>query len=192
MVWTTEQMLERAATHLKDGEFVYLGPGLPAAVASRVPTDTEVWLHVHDGVPGMMSYPTDDFMDAGFIAGSRQRHGDARQREVYHSTDSFAEMTSPSMDMAIIDASGKHGDGVAIARWAIGSGAKRVVLLLGSARGIKDMAGSLMDGENDGVPYRIISDSVVIDVTGEGVTFVEAMAGATRADIETLTSLRFA
>ncbi|MGO4304036.1 hypothetical protein [Cupriavidus sp. RAF12] len=192
MVWTTDEIVERATTHLNDGEFVYLGPGLPAAVASRIPADTEVWLHVHDGVPGMMSYPTDDYMDAGFIAGSRERHADARQREVYHSTDSFAEMTSASMDMAIIDASGQYGNGVAIAQWAIGSGARNVVLLLQSARGIKDIADSLMGSEGDGVSYRIISDSVVVDVTPKGVTFVEAMNGTTRADIEALTSLGFA
>lgn len=192
MVWTTDEIVERATTHLNDGEFVYLGPGLPAAVASRIPADTEVWLHVHDGVPGMMSYPTDDYMDAGFIAGSREPHADARQREVYHSTDSFAEMTSASIDMAILDASGQYGNGVAIAQWAIGSGARSVVLLLQSARGIKDIADSLMGSEGDGVSYRIISDSVVVDVTPKGVTFVEAMNGTTRADIEALTSLRFA
>uniref|UniRef100_UPI003F49237C hypothetical protein n=1 Tax=Cupriavidus yeoncheonensis TaxID=1462994 RepID=UPI003F49237C len=191
MVWTTDEMVERATTHINDGEFVYLGPGLPAAVASRIPKDAEVWLHVHDGVPGFMHYPTDDFMDAGFIAGGARQRPDTRYKEIYHSTDSFAEMTSVSMDLAILDASGEHGDRIEMVRWAIGSGAKQVVLLLGALRGIRDVTDLLASSRGDGVSYRVISDQAVIDVTDQGVAFVEGTTGVTPAEIEKSTSLQF-
>lgn len=192
MVWTTDEMVERATTHINDGDFVYLGPGLPAAVAGRIPADTEVWLHVHDGIPGFMHYPTDDFMDAGFIAGNQEQCTEARSREIYHSTDSFAEMTSLSMDLAILDASGEHGDSIEIARWAIGCGAKQVVLLLGAVRGIQDITDLLTSSRGDGVAYRVISDKAVIDVTDQGMAFVERAMGVPPAETEKPESLQFA
>lgn len=192
MVWTTNEMVERATTQINDGDFVYLGPGLPAAVASRIPAETEVWLHVHDGIPGFMHYPTDDFMDAGFIAGSQGQCTEARPREIYHSTDSFAEMTSLSMDLAILDASGAHGNGIDIARWAIGCGAKHVVLLLGGVRSIKDITDLLTSSWGDGVSYRVISDQAVIDVTDQGMAFVEGAVGVAPAETEKPKSLQFA
>lgn len=57
MVWTREQMAQRATKELQDGYYVNLGIGLPTLVANHIPKDMTVMLQSENGLLGIGAFP---------------------------------------------------------------------------------------------------------------------------------------
>ncbi|MGO4327634.1 CoA-transferase [Cupriavidus sp. 2TAF22] len=204
MSWTVDEMAERAARELRDGEFVELGPGLPALVANHIDVAKEVWVHSDDRLPGMGLYPTDDYMDADILDAGRGGKRVGRQLTPFHSTQSFAAMLSPTADVAILEAlcASSAGEFIepenTIARRKTGGalgnatyGAGRIILLVresglvhgcGGPSHIVDALGG--HGMVERAANRIITEWAVLDVTSGGLRLVEAASGVTRGEIQ--------
>lgn len=163
MSWTPDEMAAQAALALQDGEFVDIGGGLAQEVLKHVVAGTEIWVHLGEARPGMTQYPTDDYMDAGFIVtGLDDPH--AQRTMTFHSSESFAAMSSRTADIAV-RAVGDAAQVRAVVADAMESvGAKRaVVLVSGDAepRGI-------WQGAGPGIPVRIVTHEEALDVTPDG------------------------
>ena len=163
MPWTPDQMAELVAMALHDGEFVDVGGGLAADVLKHVPAGTELWIHLGEARPGMTQYPTDDYMDAGFIV-SGQDAPSAQRTTTFHSSESFAAMSSTTADVAIREAADVQQVRTAVADALRSVRAKRVVVLMNCHVAVHD----IWQGSGPGIPLRIVTREEVYDVAPDG------------------------
>ena len=71
MALTREQMAERAAQELHDGDYVNLGIGLPTMVPNYVADDVELVLQSENGILGTGAYPVEGTEDPDLIKARR-------------------------------------------------------------------------------------------------------------------------
>lgn len=163
MPWTPEQQAEQAAKSLRDGEFVDIGNGLAQDVLRHIPAGTEIWVHLGEALPGMTQYPTDDYMDAGFIV-TGQDSPLAQRTMAFHSSDSFAAMSSTTADTAI-----READSAAQARTVVADAlqsmrVKRVMVLVNGYVAARE----IWQDANPGVEVRLITPKEIFDVAPDG------------------------
>ncbi|MGO4304319.1 hypothetical protein [Cupriavidus sp. RAF12] len=169
MNWTLEEMAAQAARTLHDGEFVDLGPGMPTTLVAHIPDDVELWVHLQEPRAGMTVYPTDDYMDAGFIAAGQEGVGHERQPTTYHSTASFAAMSSTHADVAVVEVTHAEALQDAVAGAVVSVGARRVLAMLASPQAL-----DLLQGSGYSLPVRIVTPVAVADVTPQGLRILAA------------------
>lgn len=117
MSWTREQMAERAAAELQDGDAVNLGIGIPTLVANYI-GDRSVMLQSENGILGMGPFPAEDAVDPQIINAGKQTVTIVEGGSVFDSTLSFAMIRGGHVDVAILGAMevAQNGD---IANWQV-------------------------------------------------------------------------
>jgi 3-oxoacid CoA-transferase subunit B len=141
-MWTREQMAQRAADEIKDGDVVNLGIGIPTLVANYL-KDRPVMIHSENGLLGMGPFPVAGTEDPQIINAGKQTVSILPGGSIFDSALSFAMIRGGHVDVAILGGMqvAKNGD---LANWSVPgekitgmggamdlvSGAKRVICLM--------------------------------------------------------------
>jgi 3-oxoacid CoA-transferase subunit B len=117
MVWDRDQMAQKAASFVEDGQIVNLGIGIPTLVANHL-GDKDVMLHSENGLLGMGPFPFEGEEDPQVINAGKQTVTVVAGGSTFDSAQSFAMIRGGHVDVAMLGAMEVAANGD-LANWQV-------------------------------------------------------------------------
>ena len=115
---TKEQIAQRIAQEVQNGQYINLGIGIPTLVANYIPKELDVVLQSENGLLGIGPFPTEDKVDPDLINAGKQTITMVEGSVLFNSAESFAMIRGGHVHLTILGAMevSENGD---IANWKI-------------------------------------------------------------------------
>ena len=115
---TKEQIAQRIAQEVQNGQYINLGIGIPTLVANYIPKSLDVVLQSENGLLGIGPFPTEDKVDPDLINAGKQTITMVDGSVLFNSAESFAMIRGGHVHLTILGAMevSENGD---IANWKI-------------------------------------------------------------------------
>ncbi len=181
---TKNQIAQRIAKEVKNGQYINLGIGIPTLVANYIPDHLEVVLQSENGLLGIGPFPTADKVDPDLINAGKQTVTMVKGSALFNSVESFAMIRGGHVHLTILGAMevSENGD---IANWKIPG---KMVKGMGGAMDLVASAENIIvamqhcskDGQSKLLPQcslpitgircvrKIVSDLAVLEIAAEG------------------------
>ncbi len=113
-----EQIAQRIAKEIKNGQYINLGIGIPTLVANYIPDSLEVVLQSENGLLGIGPFPTEQKVDADLINAGKQTITMVKGSSLFDSAESFGMIRGGHIHLTILGAMevSENGD---ISNWKI-------------------------------------------------------------------------
>ncbi|MFC3414615.1 3-oxoacid CoA-transferase subunit B [Algoriphagus hitonicola] len=113
-----EQIAQRIAKEVKNGQYINLGIGIPTLVANYIPDDLEIVLQSENGLLGIGPFPKEENIDPDLINAGKQTITMVKGSALFSSAESFAMIRGGHVHLTILGAMevSENGD---IANWKI-------------------------------------------------------------------------
>ena len=204
-----DQIAALVAQDIPNGAYVNLGIGMPTMVANHLPAGLEIILHSENGILGMGPAPAEADQDFDLINAGKQPVTLLPGGAFFHHADSFAMMRGGHLDICVLGAFQVSATGD-LANWHTGEpgaipevggamdlamGAKQTWVMMdlltkqGASKVVSQCTYPLT---GLGCVKRIYTDLATLDVTPQGLKWVDAVDGLSRADLERLVGLPIA
>jgi 3-oxoacid CoA-transferase subunit B len=201
---TREQLVQRAALELQDGDYVNLGFGLPNLVSAHVPPGKTIYFHSENGILGMGPRAKKGEEDPDLVD-AMKAHVTLNSGAAFFSQLEAHMMTrgghldlallgglqvSEKGDLANWKVPGAGGAGGIGGAMDIAVGSPRIVVLMehltkeGAPKIVRRCTYPLTALE---CVHRIITDVAVIDVTPQGLVLREVAPGFSPEQVQRLT-----
>ncbi|MEX2514462.1 MAG: 3-oxoacid CoA-transferase subunit B [Cyclobacteriaceae bacterium] len=179
-----EQIAQRVAKEIKNGQYINLGIGIPTLVANYIPDDLEVVLQSENGLLGIGPFPSEEEIDPDLINAGKETISLVKGSSLFDSASSFGMIRGGHVHLAVLGAMEVSENG-SIANWKIpgklvkgmggamdlvSSGAKIIVAMrhctkLGNSKLLKQCQFPIT-GVN--CVQKIFTDLAVMDILPEG------------------------
>jgi 3-oxoacid CoA-transferase subunit B len=113
-----EQIAQRIAKEVKNGQYINLGIGIPTLVANYIPKNLDVVLQSENGLLGIGPFPKEEDVDPDLINAGKQTITMVPGSVLFNSAESFAMIRGGHVHLTILGAMevSENGD---IANWKI-------------------------------------------------------------------------